>query len=198
MYIVFYTCIMQCSHSHYFSFLLIILCVGVALNTGPVLWLQQFSAMFLKRFYNSIRFWVSIIWQFILPIAFVLWAMVLAVTLPGLNSDEPPRVMTISSSSLSNNRTFFWAEFGDNDIDVCWELCDFVAVCFLYGSRFVNLFVDFLHYNAFHDSTCFKWTYKYMFVYLNNHMFCYYRNLSVTFLFLSASLPFGRCLTLII
>ncbi len=88
----------------------------IALNTGVVLWFQQFYAMLLKRTYNSVRFWASIIWQFVLPLAFVLWALVLAKTLPGINTNEPPREMTINSSSLSDNQTFFWAQFGiDND-----------------------------------------------------------------------------------
>ena len=88
------------------------------LNTGVVLWFQQFYAMFLKRLYNSFRFWVALIWQFILPLSFVLWALILARTLPGFNSDEPPRDLTIDLSSISNNRTFFHAMFGNEDIDV--------------------------------------------------------------------------------
>ena len=91
---------------------------STGLNTGIVLWFQQFYAMFLKRLYNSFRFWVALIWQFVLPLSFVLWAMILAKTLPGFNSDEPPRDLTINLSSISNNRTFFYAKFGNDDIDV--------------------------------------------------------------------------------
>ncbi|CAI8011256.1 hypothetical protein GBAR_LOCUS7288, partial [Geodia barretti] len=37
-------------------------------NTGVVLWLQQFLAMFLKRYYNSLRYYVAVGTQLILPL----------------------------------------------------------------------------------------------------------------------------------
>ena len=81
-------------------------------NTGIVLWIQQFYAMFVKRFYNSIRFWASVIWQLIIPLFFVLWGLILGKTIPGINSDSPSRVLTLENSALSENITFFYAQFG--------------------------------------------------------------------------------------
>ena len=88
----------------------------VSLNTGFELWCQQFLAIFLKRFYNSLRFWVAIIWQLIIPLLFVLWGLILGVTNTGFNADDPSRVLTIENSALSDNRTFFYAQFGDTSL----------------------------------------------------------------------------------
>ncbi|XP_019855200.1 PREDICTED: ATP-binding cassette sub-family A member 3-like [Amphimedon queenslandica] len=88
----------------------------VSLNTGFKLWCQQFWAIFLKRFYNSLRFWVAIIWQLIIPLLFVLWGLILGVTNTGFNADDPSRVLTIENSALSDNRTFFYAQFGDSSL----------------------------------------------------------------------------------
>ena len=98
-------------------------------NSGLVLWFQQFYAMFLKRFYNSLRFWQAIITQLILPLQFVLIALILAVTLPNANENDPPRTLTISNSALDpENRLIFFAEFGKDpsdalDFDVRFEIC---------------------------------------------------------------------------
>ena len=88
---------------------------SLKLNVGITLWCQQFVAIFLKRFYNSLRFWVAIIWQLIIPLIFVLWGLILGVTNTGLNSDDPSRSLTIQNSAPSDNITFFWAQFGYAD-----------------------------------------------------------------------------------
>ena len=83
-------------------------------NSGLVLWCQQFCAMFLKHFYNSLRFWQAIITQLILPLMFVLIALILAVTLPNANENDPSRPLKIDNSALdADNRTVFYAELGD-------------------------------------------------------------------------------------
>ena len=83
-------------------------------NSGLVLWCQQFCAMFLKRFYNSLRFWQAIIIQLILPLAFVLLGLIFAVTLPNANEDDPSRQLRIDNSVLDpNNRILFYTEFGN-------------------------------------------------------------------------------------
>ena len=83
-------------------------------NSGAVLWFQQFYAMFLKRVYNSLRFWQAIITQLVLPLLFVLIAMILAVTLPNANENDPSRPLVISNSALDpDNRLVFFALFGD-------------------------------------------------------------------------------------
>ena len=34
----------------------------------------------------------------------------------GFNADDPSRVLTIENSALSDNRTFFYAQFGDTSL----------------------------------------------------------------------------------
>ena len=71
--------------------------------------------MFLKRFYNTLRFWQAIFTQLLLPLLFVLFALILAVTLPNENENDPSRSLRISNSGLDpNNRIMFYAEFGDD------------------------------------------------------------------------------------
>jgi len=82
-------------------------------NRGLTLWIQQFWAMFLKRFYNSLRFFGAVFSQFLLPMLFVLFALVLAVTIPNPNQDDPRRALLLENSALSDNITVFYAQFGD-------------------------------------------------------------------------------------
>lgn len=58
---------------------------------------------------------MSLVWQLVLPILFVLFGLLLGVVVPGLNTDEPPRVLTVANSAQSNNRTFFWASSFDGN-----------------------------------------------------------------------------------
>jgi len=69
--------------------------------------------MFLKRFYNSLRFFGAVFSQFLLPMLFVLFALVLAVTIPNPNQDDPRRALLLENSALSDNITVFYAQFGD-------------------------------------------------------------------------------------
>ena len=94
-------------------------------NSGVILWGQQFWAMFLKRFYNSLRFWQALITQLLLPLIFVLIALVLAVTLPNNNENDPSRPLRIDNSALDrDDRIVFYAVLGDDidkifDFEVC-------------------------------------------------------------------------------
>ena len=82
-------------------------------HTGPMLWLQQFVAMFLKRFYNSLRFYMAVITQLVLPLIFILLALTL-IKIPDPNlGDQPSRLLTLKNSALSRNITTFWAQFGE-------------------------------------------------------------------------------------
>ena len=91
-----------------------ILSQGGSANTGITLWFQQFVAMLLKHFFNSIRFWMNIIWQLVIPLIFVLLSLIYAVTVANQSfGTEPSRTITVESSSFSDNRTFFFAQFGD-------------------------------------------------------------------------------------
>ena len=84
------------------------------LNTGFILWVQQFAAMFLKRFFHSIRFWQAIIWQLVIPLIFVLFGLIVAKVVPKLDTrvtSTPSRVLSIDNSAPSNNVSLFWASF---------------------------------------------------------------------------------------
>ena len=68
----------------------------------------------MKRAYNTLRFWQAIISQLILPLLFVLFGLILAVTLPNANENDPIRALTVQNSGLdSSNRILFFAEFDD-------------------------------------------------------------------------------------
>ena len=102
-------CLLSSVHYYYYT---------VVVNTFIILWFQQFYAMILKRFYNFIRFWMNIIWQLVIPLLFVLLSLIFAITVGRTAfGAEPSRELTISKSSLSDNRTFFWAQFGGNTLD---------------------------------------------------------------------------------
>ena len=110
-------------HFLYIISLLIYMYIGTFLisratfNTGIVHWLQQFCAMFLKRMYHSLQFLVSIIWQLVIPMGFILWGLILGVTIPGLNTDDENRLLSIPNSVLiENNITFFWADFNHHHL----------------------------------------------------------------------------------
>lgn len=84
-------------------------------NTGLVLWLQQFWAMFIKRFFNSLRFYGALVSQLIFPFFFVLFGLLVAVTVPSNVADDPPRALFIDNSGLTpGNSTVFFAQFGGN------------------------------------------------------------------------------------
>ncbi len=82
-------------------------------NTGIVLWAQQFVAIFMKRVLNSIRFWAAAVSQLLLPLVFVLLALVLAETLPDPNKNDGSRELRIDNSGLSSVVKVFYADFSD-------------------------------------------------------------------------------------
>jgi hypothetical protein len=87
-------------------------------NTGRQLWFQQFRAMFLKRFYHSLRFYAAVISQILFPALFVSLGMVLAITVPGRNQDDPKRVLNLDNSALfTDNLSLFYAQFGDINVN---------------------------------------------------------------------------------
>ncbi|XP_061740845.1 phospholipid-transporting ATPase ABCA3 [Nerophis ophidion] len=57
-------------------------CSNIKLNTGVRLYLQQFYAMFLKRALYSWRNWKVMVAQFLIPLVFIVVALVVARTLP--------------------------------------------------------------------------------------------------------------------
>ena len=74
--------------------------------------------MFSKRFYNSLRFYAAVVSQIIFPIIFVLFGMVLAVTGPGRDQDDPKRTLSLNNSALfGGNLSIFYVQFGSVDFD---------------------------------------------------------------------------------
>lgn len=78
-----------------------------------ILWLQQLRAMFVKRFYNSLRFYGAVVSQLFLPLLFVLFALIVVVTAPDRQGDDQPRLLRLNDSSpLPENTIVFFAQFG--------------------------------------------------------------------------------------
>jgi ABC-type multidrug transport system ATPase subunit len=82
-------------------------------NSGVILWLQQFWAMFLKRFYNSLRYYVAVVTQLILPLVFLVLALLIVKIPSVIPTDDPRRVLTLRQSSLSDRAEAFFVHFGD-------------------------------------------------------------------------------------
>ena len=80
-------------------------------NSGFTLWFQQLYALFRKRIYVSLRFWAAWISQFLLPIYFVMLALVLAKTIPQLTENNPKRSLSLGDSAPSGKTILFWADF---------------------------------------------------------------------------------------
>lgn len=76
------------------------------LNTGYTLKMQQLKAMFMKRFYHSLRNTKAIIVQLLLPMIFVLIALIVAKTFPG-PKDSPSRELFDLSRSYDSNTLLY-------------------------------------------------------------------------------------------
>ena len=89
--------------------------LSAELNTGIVLWFQQFYGLLIKRFLHSLRNWRAIITQLIMPVIFIALGLVLVHTVPGINSPDPKRSLSLRNSAIDDDdvRTFY-AEF-DNE-----------------------------------------------------------------------------------
>lgn len=73
---------------------------------------QQYKAMLIKRFLNSKREKKLVLTQIILPLLMVLLGLLLIKTLQEPNTDEPPRVLTLSHLSIKDvPNTGFFADF---------------------------------------------------------------------------------------
>lgn len=87
-------------------------------NTGLVLWAQQFWAMFLKRIYNTLRFYGALVSQLFLPILFVLFGLLVAVTVPSNQVDDSPRTLLLNNSGQIRDVTVFFAQFGSSRLNL--------------------------------------------------------------------------------
>ena len=87
----------------------------LVVNTGVLLWLQQFCAIFLKRLFNSLRFWSVVILQMIIPVIFVILGLLngyLATNVGTEDTQDPLRPLTLPDTAPSSNISLFWAQFG--------------------------------------------------------------------------------------
>ena len=97
-------------------------------------WLQQFRAIFTKRYLNFWRFKTGWVWLLILPAVFVAVGLSLAATIITHHVNDNSREMSLQASAPSSNITLFWGEFAD-DVGVPFSLkvsgtyCTYV--CFL-------------------------------------------------------------------
>ena len=88
-------------------------------NTGLILRFQQIWAMFVKKFYISIRAYGFLISQVLFPAFFIILGNVLAITgLRGTDQgQDPQRTLTLENSALFvDNVTVFYVQFGHLNI----------------------------------------------------------------------------------
>ena len=92
--------------------------VLLAPNTGLYLILQQFWAMFVKKFHISLRAYGFLISQIFVPVVFIVFANILLISNPGDTRLEPKRALTLDNSALfADNLTLFYAQFGNISTD---------------------------------------------------------------------------------
>ena len=82
------------------------------LKTGLSLKWQQYKAMLVKRFLNSKREKKLLVTQIILPLLMVLLGLLLIKASQSETTDEPPRVLKLSSLSIEGVPNIgFYADF---------------------------------------------------------------------------------------
>ena len=87
-------------------------------NTGLYLRFQQIWAMFVKKFYISLRSYGFLISQFFFPLFFIIFANVLVRSIPNNAGSEPKRALTLDNSALfMDNLSLFYAQLGNVSID---------------------------------------------------------------------------------
>ena len=65
------------------------------------------------------RFWQAVFVQLILPLVFVFFALLLALTLENARANDPSRSLMVDNSGLdSSRRMLFYAEFGNGPSSV--------------------------------------------------------------------------------
>ena len=89
----------------------------LAPNTGLYLRLQQIWAVFVKKFYISLRAYGFLSFQIFFPVFFIIFANVLAISLDN-KEPEPKRALTLENSALFvDNMTLFYAQLGNISTD---------------------------------------------------------------------------------
>ena len=96
-------------------------------------WLQQYRAMFVKRFINFKRFRVGLFCQVVLPMLFVVVGLVVVSVIILVNDSDPPRSLNIRNSAPnSSNITFFLGQFGSKTFPFTQEVMFMAIIVFLF------------------------------------------------------------------
>ena len=95
----------------------------IAPNTGVYLRFQQIWAMFVKKFYISLRAYGFLISQIFIPALFIIFANVLATINVGDADSAPKRALTLDDSALFvDNLTLFYVQLGNISTDNSFHL----------------------------------------------------------------------------
>ena len=110
----------------------------VELNSGYVLWIQQFYGLLVKRFLHSIRNWRAVIIQVVLPVMFILLGLILIETVPSVSDPDELREMSLTESALDEDDiTTFFADFGNTGMfTVSNFLCHNCTIAFCVPGKF--------------------------------------------------------------
>ena len=110
----------------------------VELNSGYVLWIQQFYGLLVKRFLHSIRNWRAVIIQVVLPVMFILLGLILIETVPSVSDPDELREMSLTESALDEDDiTTFFADFGNTGMfTVSNLLCHNCTIAFCVLGKF--------------------------------------------------------------
>ena len=96
-------------------------------------WLQQYRAMFVKRFINFKHFRVGLFCQVVLPMLFVVIGLVVVSVIVLVNDSDPPRSLNIRNSAPnSSNITFFLGQFGSKTFPFTQEVMFTAIIVFLF------------------------------------------------------------------
>jgi ATP-binding cassette subfamily A (ABC1) protein 3 len=98
-----------------------------AINSGIVLWFQQFCAMFIKRALNAIRHIPALVFQLVLPAIFVLLGVGLLLVFRSPLAQDEPRQMTLALSlPVTGGRRMFYGDLRSaSDLAGYFENSDF-------------------------------------------------------------------------
>lgn len=58
------------------------------------------------------------LWQLVIPMAFVTLGLVVSKVHPGSSKNDPSRILSISNSAPSDNVALFYASFDDANYDI--------------------------------------------------------------------------------
>ena len=92
------------------SVIIIILFLLIGFSHATRKWLQQYRAVFTKRAIHFKRFYIGAVCQ-LLPLFIIICSLVICETLVSQYDNEDSLHLTLETTSLTDNRTIFHAEF---------------------------------------------------------------------------------------